>query len=44
MEKPPKNKSSGDALREVGRAIVAAVPVAGGPLQVLFENVFPLSC
>ena len=40
MDKPPKKKSAGDAAREIGKAIVSAVPVAGGPLQVLFENVF----
>jgi hypothetical protein len=40
MDKPPKNKSAGDIGREIGKAIVSAVPVAGGPLQVLFENVF----
>ncbi|HEU0207824.1 MAG TPA: hypothetical protein VFQ78_02495 [Candidatus Udaeobacter sp.] len=40
MDKPPTKKSSGDVAREVGRAIVAAVPAAGGPLQVAFENIF----
>src|SRR5689334_17216098 len=40
MEKPPQTLSKGDVAREVGRAIVSAVPVAGGPLQVLFENIF----
>lgn len=40
MEKPPEKKSGGDVAREVGRAIVSAIPVAGGPIQVLFENVF----
>lgn len=40
MDKPPKKRSAGDTAREVGKAIVSAIPVAGGPLQVLFENVF----
>ena len=40
MEKPPKSKSAGDIAREVGRAIVSAIPAAGGPIQVVFENVF----
>ena len=29
-----------DMAHEVGRAIVSAIPAAGGPLQVAFENVF----
>ncbi len=40
MKKPPQNKSEGDVAREVGRAIASIVPVVGGPLQVLFENIF----
>lgn len=40
MEKPPNKKSSGDISRELARAAVSIVPVAGGPLQVLLENVF----
>jgi len=40
MDELPDKKSVGDAAREVGRAIVSAIPVAGGPLQVLFETVF----
>ncbi len=40
MDKPPKNKSAGDIAREVGRAAVSVIPGAGGPIQVLFENVF----
>jgi len=40
MEKPQKSKSKGDIAREVGRAIISAIPVAGGPIQVVFENVF----
>ena len=40
MKKPPKSKSAGDIAREVGRAIVSAIPAAGGPIQVVFENVF----
>lgn len=40
MDKPPRDKSAGDAAYEIGRALAAAVPSVGGPLQVLFENVF----
>lgn len=40
MKRPPKVKSQGDLAREVGRAIVSAIPVAGGAIQVVFENVF----
>ena len=40
MDKPPKSKSAGDIAREVGKAIVSAIPAAGGPLQVIFENIF----
>lgn len=40
MDKPPNSKSAGDIAREVGKAIVSAIPAAGGPLQVIFENVF----
>jgi len=40
MDKPPRDKTAGDAAREIGKAIVSAVPAAGGPLQALFENVF----
>lgn len=40
MDRPPKSKSAGDVAHEVGRAIVSAVPGAGGPLQVAFENIF----
>src|SRR5438477_11690616 len=40
MDKPPSKKSAGDVAREVGKAIVSAVPAAGGPLQVAFENIF----
>ena len=40
METPPSSKSTADIAREVGKAIVSAVPMAGGPLQILFENVF----
>jgi hypothetical protein len=40
MENPPNKKSADDVAREIGRAIVSAVPVAGGPLQVAFENIF----
>ena len=40
VEQLPDTKSEGDIAYEVGRAIVAAIPVAGGSLQVVFENVF----
>lgn len=40
MEKPPKDKSAGDIAREAGRAATSLVPVVGGPLQVVFENLF----
>jgi hypothetical protein len=40
MDKPPKKKGAADIAREVGRAIVSAVPATGGPLQVAFENIF----
>jgi hypothetical protein len=40
MDKPTGKKSTGDVAREVGRAIVSAIPGAGGPLQVVFENIF----
>jgi hypothetical protein len=40
MDKPPKGKSTGDIAREAGRAATSLVPVVGGPLQVVFENLF----
>lgn len=40
MDKPPTKKSASDIARELGRAIVSAIPAAGGPLQVAFENIF----
>jgi hypothetical protein len=40
MDELPKKKSAGDVVREVGRAVTSLVPVAGGPLQVVFENFF----
>ena len=40
MGKSPRGHSTGDVAHEVGRAIVSAVPAIGGPLQVLYENVF----
>lgn len=40
MSELPTKKSTGDVAREVGRAVVSLVPVAGGPLQVVFENLF----
>ncbi len=41
MDKPPKHKDSDDAIKEVNRAIVSALPIVAGPLLVLFENTFP---
>lgn len=40
METPPSSMIAGDVAREFGKAIVSAIPMAGGPLQILFENVF----
>lgn len=40
MNDLPTKKSVGDVAREVGRAVVSLVPIAGGPLQVVFENFF----
>lgn len=40
MEKLPDKKTGGDTAREVGQAIVSAIPVAGGPLQVLNQSNF----
>jgi hypothetical protein len=40
MEKMPEERSAGDFARDIGRAAVSLVPVAGGPLQVLLEAVF----
>jgi len=40
MDNLPIKKSAGDVAREVGRAVASLVPVAGGPLQVVFENFF----
>ena len=40
MNDLPTNKSVADVAREVARAVVSLVPVVGGPLQVVFENLF----
>lgn len=40
MENPPDKKQTGDVACEVGKAIISAIPAVGGPLQVLFENIF----
>lgn len=40
MDNLPTGKTATDIAREVGRAIVSAIPAAGGPLQVAFENIF----
>jgi hypothetical protein len=42
MENLPNKKSAGDTAREVGKAILSATPIVGGPLQVLFENILLL--
>jgi hypothetical protein len=40
MDDLPRNKTTGDFARDVGRAIISAIPSLGGPLQVVFESVF----
>jgi hypothetical protein len=40
MEKLPTDKEANDVARDVARAVVSAIPMAGGPLQVVFESVF----
>jgi hypothetical protein len=40
MDNMPTERSAGDVARDIGRAAVSLVPVAGGPLQVLLEAVF----
>lgn len=40
MDKFPKKRTAGDVAYEVGKAIISAVPAAGGPFQVLFETIF----
>ena len=40
MKPPPINKSVGDAAHEISKAVLSVVPVAGGPLVALFENIF----
>jgi len=34
MGESPKDRTVGDVAHEVARAIVAAIPAVGGPLQV----------
>lgn len=43
MEKPPSSMSTGDIAREFGKAITSAIPVAGGPLQILVYKVHNLT-
>lgn len=43
MENLPTEKTATDIAREIGRAIISAIPAAGGPLQVAFENIFTSS-
>jgi hypothetical protein len=40
MRRISYKKTAKDAAYEAGRAIVSILPAVGGPLQVLFENVF----
>lgn len=40
MEKPPSKKTKGDIVHTVVKAAASAIPVAGGPAAVLFEEVF----
>jgi hypothetical protein len=40
MEQLPDSKNIADVAHEVARAMISAIPVAGGPLQVAFENIF----
>lgn len=40
MKQPPGEKTVGDAAYEISKAVISVVPVAGGPLVTLFENIF----
>ncbi len=40
MKQLPTKKTIGDAAHEIGKAVLSAVPTAGGPLVALFENIF----
>ena len=40
MDRPPKDKSAGDIAHYIAKAVVSAIPTAGGPLQVLLETIF----
>lgn len=40
INNPPDSMSAADVTREVVRAAVSMIPVAGGPIQVLLENIF----
>jgi hypothetical protein len=40
MKRPPSDKTIGDAAYEISKAVISVVPVAGGPLVTLFENIF----
>lgn len=40
MDKPPSDTQPQDIAHQVGKAITSAVPLAGGPLSVLFETIF----
>lgn len=40
IDGPPDSLSAADVAREIGRAAVSMAPLVGGPIQVLFENIF----
>ena len=40
MKKPPEQKSKGDIVHTVVKAAASAIPIAGGPAVVIFEEVF----
>ena len=40
MNKPPEKLTKGDIIHTVVKAAASAIPVAGGPAAVLFEEIF----
>ncbi|NUO19429.1 hypothetical protein HUU59_08290 [bacterium] len=40
MNKQPDEESAGDAVHTVTKAALSAIPIVGGPVQVLFESIF----
>lgn len=40
MKQPPSKKKASDAAHEISKSVLSVVPVAGGPLVALFENIF----